>query len=187
MNIKKVFISFFGILISILFFSNVAFASELDSEDELVDLPGYEATFDLNATEAQEQTFIDENGNVGTLGIEPIITDEESEVTPHAIQVPAGRARDYRIYWSTGLVNMEFYITVQRPNQSSNVTNILNANRLSVNVLGGTEDNRNFTWNSKLAEYTGSANVVGDFASIGLRLTAQIQGSLINTSAEPSL
>ncbi|MBM7542054.1 DUF5626 family protein [Amphibacillus cookii] len=90
--------------------------------------------------------------------------------------------RRYRIYWSTAVVNMEYFIKAKTTNGKVRITD---ASGLNVTLIGMTEENRKFTWNSKRAEYTGTGRVYVGVGSIGLRLTAETSGTRIKTSARP--
>lgn len=140
--------------------------------------------FDLTKLEKQEVTYVNENGEKVVHGIEPIIedTDKKGVISPLSSTKPIQSGNStWKIYWYVGTANMSFNIDVYRSGTSARITNAYN---LSIILIGYSENNRSFTWGSNKAEYTGTAVLFNAYASLPLRLTAEIKGTNLVTSAQ---
>lgn len=176
----------FVLLVSLLFPTGSASAANVDKSLDESLTEEVITEFDLNKPKKQEVTFINENGEEVVHGIEPIRSLEydnnDGVISPLSQSKPISKGSStWKIYWYTGTANMSFYIDVYRSGDYARITNAYN---LSVILIGYSENNRDFTWNSKKAEYTGTAVLFNAFASIPLRLTAEIKGTNLVTSAQ---
>ncbi|WP_017473871.1 DUF5626 family protein [Amphibacillus jilinensis] len=183
---KKYLAVCFGALMSLLFLGNVAFASELNLEDESSEIPEeFEVEFDLDleSTEVQEQKFIGEDGEEWVMGLEPVILEEPEMTIQKSKIIPAGRSRTYRVYWNTAVASMEYHVTVKRSSENISAYGFTNVYGLKVNTVFS-EKNRKFTWSKKLAEYTGSIDIMGT-GTVGLRLTSRVSGIQLHISGKP--
>lgn len=136
-------------------------------------------------------TFIDENGEEVVYGVEPVYIEETEPVLDDSGEIGTlenirrtstigfGNST-WKIYVYSGSINMEYYINVSRTSSSTSITR---AYDLWVLFLGYTENNRDFVFNSRRAEYTSTAHLFNSLASLSIRLTAEVSGSTLTTSA----
>lgn len=186
-------------LFSILSFSSVTNAKEHTKKENeksvaISTLPE-EASFDLSKPEKQEVTYVNENGEEITFGIEPIQEESTTElneqnqlnVKPLAnllcvdnctSTLPLGTST-WKIYSYSGAVNMSYRIEVYRTSSSSSIRR---AYDLSVTLIGYSESNRYFGFTSKQAEYSATVTLAKYLpVSLTVWLKAEVSGSTLTT------
>lgn len=148
--------------------------------EELPDM----ASFDLTKGEKQEITYVNESGEEVTHGIEPIVeVDDPSLFCINNCSNPIKKGTTtFNVYTYTGAVNMSYKVKVARP---GNAVRIVDAYDLSVNLVGYTESNRKFEFNSRKAEYSGTITLFGVFpVQMSIYLVAEIEGTNLVTYAK---
>ncbi|WP_375087972.1 DUF5626 family protein (plasmid) [Peribacillus sp. RS7] len=85
------------------------------------------AKFDLTKNGPQEKDIYDESGDyVGTLGIEPVQNKESGMTTMGTQPIKKGKST-FKIFWTTGVINLRYYINVTRPDTSISYSKITKA------------------------------------------------------------
>lgn len=190
---SKIFFKFssliiiFALCVSFIIPSDEVSAAEIDDSTSTVlsDIPE-SVDFDLTKNEKQEFTFVDDEGNEVTYGAEPVSenvlpSDNNHVILPMASYPISSGKSTWHIYHYSGAINMSYYITISRSGSTAKITNAYN---LSVTLIGYSENNRQFGFTSKKAEYTGSAILFNAFLSLSIRLTATVSGTTLKTSAK---
>lgn len=136
-----------------------AFAANLSSD----------AHFDLTVPTKQEQRVILEDGTVGTLGAEPVMS---------LVQPLTSLGNGYgawKVYWYTGILNTSYMIDVS----NYSITNCYDNYTMGFAVVvDWSELNWNTKWSSQTTRY--HEDIVGTFDT--RILTGKIQGTELITS-----
>lgn len=178
------YLKFFGIsLIAAfgLFFASTVFATETSAAE--FDNDGVEevvAEFDLNKNEAQETTFINENGEQVTVGIIPVESDEISALSTSTHPIKLGNS-SFKAYWYTAAINMSYYIDINRTSTSTRITN---ARDLYVLGVGYSISRDYWGFSSSKASFEGTATMYGGLLSLNVYLTSTVSGSTLTIKAK---
>lgn len=156
---------------SVLLFSSIFVQKASASELTDVDVDEVVKNFDLSKFETQEETFIDENGQEVTIGIEP-----EIGITPYSTEtLPMGKST-WKIYWYTAVVNQFYRIDVNRTSSSTKITN---AYDLDVSGIGYSITQTYFGHTSSSAAFEGVAALWTGAFSYNIYLKSSVSGDTL--------
>lgn len=134
---------------------------------------------DLSNPESQEQSVYLDNGEKTTVGIQPVLTIGSRG----SYNLSSGNST-WRIYWTTGLFNLEYYIAV---NLSGSTSKITKASNPAYTTFGSKINSSKLTNNSTSATFNikGEVNAVGvTWYSFSHNLNAVVNGKKLNTSIQ---
>lgn len=129
------------------------------------------ATFDLTSNEVQSVLIPLENGEVGTITIEPL-----QDATLRGKYTLSGN-QTWKIYWSTGVINMSYYI---KTSVSGNTGTIKSYYDESYSVVGYKVTSESFKKSGNTVTYR--LGLSNPLLSTSSTLKASVSGKTLTTS-----